>query len=172
MISNALVPELSVSDFNKSLDFYTRILNFSVAYKREEEGFAYLIRGDAQLMIDEIGKGRTWKTGAFEHPLGRGINLQIEVQSIEPLLASLKANSILLFMETEEKWYRKGDAEVGNRQFLVQDPDGYLLRFTEDLGERPLKEGRTAVPLDSPPMADRIIAFSADCKGHVHVQDR
>ncbi len=27
--------------------------------------------------------------------------------------------------------------EVGNRQFVVQDPDGYLLRFFSDLGERP-----------------------------------
>ncbi len=139
MISNALVPELSVSDFAKSLDFYTRILNFSVAYKREEEGFALLFHGEAQLMIDEIGKGRTWKTGEFEHPLGRGMNLQIAVKNIEPLLANLKENNIPLFMETEEKWYRKGDVEVGNRQFLVQDPDGYLLRFTEDMGERQIK---------------------------------
>ena len=136
-MSNALVPELSVSDFKKSLDFYTRILGFAVAYQREEEGFAYLTLGEAQLMIDEIGKGRTWQTGGFEHPLGRGVNLQIEVNSIQPLLANLKANRIPLFMETEEKWYRKGNTEVGNRQFLVQDPDGYLLRFTEDLGERP-----------------------------------
>jgi len=138
VISNALVPELSVADFDKSLDFYTRILSFSVAYKREEEGFAYLTLGEAQLMIDEIGKGRTWQTGDFERPLGRGINLQIEVKSIQPLLANLKENNIPIFLETEEKWYRKGDFEVGNKQFLVQDPDGYLLRFTEDLGERPL----------------------------------
>jgi hypothetical protein len=34
----------------------------------------------------------------------------------------------------EEKWYRVNDQETGNKQFLVQDPDGYLLRFFEDLG--------------------------------------
>ncbi len=134
--SNALIPELSITNFEKSLDFYTRILGFSVSYKREEEGFAFLSLGDAQLMIDQIGNGRTWETGAFEHPLGRGINLQIEVRSIEPLLKNLQENDVTLFLETEEKWYRKDDAEVGNRQFLVQDPDGYLLRFTEDLGKR------------------------------------
>ena len=134
--SNALIPELSITNFEKSLDFYTRILGFSVSYKREEEGFAFLTLGDAQLMIDQIGKGRTWETGAFEHPLGRGINLQIEVRSIEPLLKNLQENDVTLFLETEEKWYRKDDVEVGNKQFLVQDPDGYLLRFSEDLGER------------------------------------
>lgn len=25
---------------------------------------------------------------------------------------------------------------IGNKEFLVQDPDGYLLRFSEDLGEK------------------------------------
>lgn len=140
MLQNPLIPELSISSFEKSLDFYTRVLGFSVAYQRPEEGFAFLKLGPAQLMIDEIGKGRTWKTGAFEEPLGRGINFQIQVKSIEPLLANLKANGVGLFLEPEEKWYRTGDIEAGNRQFLVQDPDGYLLRFTEDLGERAVQK--------------------------------
>ena len=136
---NSLIPELSISNFEKSLDFYARVLGFSVEYKREEEGFAFLALDQTQLMIDQIGKGRTWKTGKFEHPLGQGINFQIQVKSIQPLLNNLKENNIQLFLEPEEKWYRTGNAEAGNRQFLVQDPDGYLLRFTEDLGERPIK---------------------------------
>ena len=139
LVPNALVPELSITDFDKSLDFYTRVLGFAVAYKRDDEGFAYLTLGEAQLMIDQIGKGRTWETGAFEKPLGRGINLQIAVQSIEPLLKNLRQEGIQLFLEVEEKWYRNGDIAVGNRQFLVQDLDGYLLRFTEDMGERSIK---------------------------------
>jgi hypothetical protein len=44
-----------------------------------------------------------------------------------------------LFVPLEERWYRRDDVLLGNRQFLVQDPDGYLLRFFEDLGERPLQ---------------------------------
>lgn len=138
--SVALVPELSIVDYQKSLDFYTRILGFSIMYQREEEGFAYLTLGQAELMIDQIGKGRTWKTSDFEYPLGRGVNFQIEVSSIHPLLGALKSNGIALFLDVEEKWYRKDTIEVGNKQFLVQDPDGYLLRFTEDLGERPITE--------------------------------
>jgi catechol 2,3-dioxygenase-like lactoylglutathione lyase family enzyme len=135
---NPLVPELSVSSFEKSLDFYTRILGFSVAYDRPEEGFAFLVLGEAQLMIDQIGDGRTWQTAALDYPLGRGVNFEIEVDSIDPLLTRLSENNVPLFMQPEEKWYRVGDQESGNRQFLVQDPDGYLLRFTEDLGQRPL----------------------------------
>ncbi len=136
IISNALVPELSITDFQRSLYFYTQVLGFMVAYQREEEGFAFLTLGKAQLMIDQIGKSRTWRTGELDHPLGRGINLQIEVESVESILAKIKKEGVKIFLDVEEKWYRKGEVEVGNRQFLVQDPDGYLLRFTEDMGER------------------------------------
>lgn len=136
---NSVIPELSINNLQASLDFYTRILGFSVAYKREKEGFAFLVLGEAQLMIDQMTLGRDWKTGELEYPFGRGVNFQIEVESIDPILASLKMNSVKLFMEPEEKWYRIDNVELGNRQFLVQDPDGYLLRFTEDIGERPMK---------------------------------
>ncbi len=138
-MSNALVPELSITNFEKSLYFYTQILGFSIAYQRPEEGFAFLTLGTVQIMIDEIGKSRTWATGDFNYPLGRGINFQIEVSSLEPLLAKLKEHNIELFLQPEEKWYRVDDYEAGNKQFLVQDPDGYLLRFAEDLGKRPLR---------------------------------
>lgn len=138
MKPNQIVPEVSVTNFKKSIDFYTKICGFSIAYQRAYEGFAYLVLDEVQIMIDEIGKGRTWKTSKFEYPLGRGINFQIELNSIDPILHRLKLAKITLFMEIEEKWYRKDSVEVGNRQFLVQDPDGYLLRFTEDLGERKL----------------------------------
>ena len=80
-VSNSLVPELSIIDFKKSLDFYTRILGFSIEYQRAEEGFAFLSLGDAQIMIDQIGESRTWQTGEMKHPLGQGINFQIRVDA-------------------------------------------------------------------------------------------
>ena len=36
----------------------------------------------------------------------------------------------------EENWYRQDEYLLGNKEFLVQDPDGYLLRFSEDLGKK------------------------------------
>jgi catechol 2,3-dioxygenase-like lactoylglutathione lyase family enzyme len=137
--ANSLIPELGVSDFSTSLGFYTRILGFTVAYQRPEDGFAFLVLGMAQLMIDEIGKGRTWETAALEFPLGRGLNFQIAVQSVQPIVEAVTRQHIPLFVDLEEKWYRRDDCEVGQKQFAIQDPDGYLLRFVEDLGTRPLK---------------------------------
>lgn len=133
---NKLIPELSVSDFKKSLKFYTEILNFKIEYKRDEDKFAMISFQKSQIMIEEINNH--WGTGKLEYPFGRGINLQIEVDSIKPILKALSQNNYPIFIKPKENWYRKNDQLLGNKEFLVKDPDGYLLRFTEDLGIKPL----------------------------------
>lgn len=37
-----MVPEIDVSDFAVSLDFYTRVLGFKVRFARHDPEFAYL----------------------------------------------------------------------------------------------------------------------------------
>lgn len=135
---NPLVPELAVFSLAESLRFYLGLLGFSVVYERPDEGFAFLALDRAQLMLDQIGVGRTFDgDGPLVRPLGRGLNLQIEVPDVAPLIAALSGANWPLYLPLEEKWYRRDDLEVGNRQFVVADPDGYLLRFFSDLGSRP-----------------------------------
>jgi catechol 2,3-dioxygenase-like lactoylglutathione lyase family enzyme len=129
---NKLIPELSVSDFEKSLEFYTKILGFKVEYTREK--FAFLSLQRSQIMIEEINNH--WKTGELKYPFGRGINFQIEIKDINPILQSLKKNKHALFKNPQDKWYRKANKLLGCREFLVQDPDGYLLRFSQDIGTK------------------------------------
>jgi hypothetical protein len=50
----------------------------------------------------------------------------------------LKNNNYSIAFEIEENWNRQGDKLLANKEFLVQDPDGYLLRFSENLREKPL----------------------------------
>lgn len=134
MAGAKLVPELLVSNHAVSRDFYVRILGFQMRYERPAEKFSYLDLGGAELMIEE--ETEFWTTAPREKPYGRGINLQIEAATLAPILARLAEAGIALFRPVEEAWYRSGDIYSGNRQFLVQDPDGYLLRIFEDLGER------------------------------------
>jgi catechol 2,3-dioxygenase-like lactoylglutathione lyase family enzyme len=131
-----LVPELLVVDIDKSLRFWRDVCGFTVVFDRPEEGFAYLDLGGAQIMLDEIGKTRDWVTGQLENPLGRGVNFQVRVPAVEAILAALARANWPLFLEPEEKWYRTGEVETGVHQFLVQDPDGYLIRFSAWIGER------------------------------------
>ncbi|MEQ9635008.1 MAG: VOC family protein [Devosia marina] len=127
----ALVPELSVSDIAASRRFYCDVLGFAVRYERPEEGFAYLAFGPAELMLDQIGEGRDWITGPLVPPLGRGVNFQIEVTEIDPICTRIEAAGIDLFQPIETRTYRTARDQVTQRQFCVQDPDGYLLRFCE-----------------------------------------
>ncbi len=134
----ALIPELYCSAFGVSLDFYTRVLGFTVLYQREEEGFAMLERQGAKLMLDTIDpkSSRSWITGDMDYPFGRGINFQIETTDVVALHAQVEKSDAHIFLPLEEKWYRANDVYVGNKQFIVLDPDGYMLRFFEDIGTR------------------------------------
>ena len=133
----SLIPELSIRDLPRSLAFY-QALGFRTLYDRPEEGFARLALGNAELMLDQIGIGRDFDTdlATLAGPLGRGINLQIEVDDIAPLLDTLSRAGHPLHLPPETRWYRAETQEFGNRQFIVADPDGYLLRFFQDLGSR------------------------------------
>lgn len=137
-MANALIPEFAVSDWRKSKQFYCDILGFELRYERPEEGFAFLALGGAELMIDQIGAGRTFEDGHLpnQKPFGRGLNVQIEVDAVDPLVDQLKRRAIKLYLPVEERWYRTLEGFAGNRQFVVADPDGYLLRFFEDMGNR------------------------------------
>ncbi|MDJ0324231.1 VOC family protein [Cryobacterium sp. PH31-AA6] len=131
-----LVPELLITSLEASLDFWCRLCEFEVLYDRPDEWFAYITSGMAHIMLEQRGSGRNWIPAPLEPPLGRGINFQITVASIQPLLSALDGAGWALFMEPETKWYRTGTTEAGVAQFLVQDPDGYLIRFQASLGRR------------------------------------
>lgn len=134
---NPLVPELYCSNIAKSLDFYCKILGFSIIYDRPEAKFAFIQRESIQLMMEELTDNeRKWLSGPLEKPFGRGINLQMETHSIDELYKAVHKHGIRLFMDLEEKWYRRKSDTVGNRQFVIQDPDGYLLRFSQTIGTK------------------------------------
>lgn len=129
-----LVPELSVSNIRASLSFWRDLLGFDIAYDRPEARFAYLVRGRLQVMLCELN-GR-WETAEMQLSFGRGINFQMVVDRIAPILSALDEAKWRLYETPNEAWYRVGDQEVGQREFLVQDPDGYLIRLVERLGTR------------------------------------
>ena len=138
---NPLVPELIVTHLSASLAFWVDQLGFTIAYQRAEEGFAYLDLHGAQIMLEQYDPDAgQWLTAPLQPPFGRGINLQIDVPAVEPILLRLAQIGWPLFRYVEDAWYRAGDVEAGQRQFIVQDPDGYLVRLVQRLGERPVEQ--------------------------------
>lgn len=141
---NTLIPELGCTSFKTSLEFYTNVLGFHVLYQRNESGFAMLEYQGSQIMIDEIKPGkRSWLAASAEPPYGRGMNLSITTDNAKELYERIQKLGAKIFLPIEDRWYRCDDLYLGCRQFIVLDPDGYLLRMTEDLGE-------TEVPPNDP----------------------
>ena len=135
MYFNKLIPELSVTNLKSSLEFY-KCIGFVIEYEREENKFAFLSMGEIQFMIQEISDNDKWDIAPLKHPFGNGINFQLEVDNVDKIYSLLKKNNYKIAFEMEENWYRQDNKLLGNREFLVQDPDGYLLRFSQDLGEK------------------------------------
>ncbi len=135
MYWNKLIPELSVSNLENSLNFY-KTAGFNLEYERPENKFAFISLGEIQFMLQELTASDKWDIGKLTYPFGNGINFQLEIENIDTIYNAFKENNYKITFDIEENWYRQDDKLLGNREFLIQDPDGYLLRFSEDLGEK------------------------------------
>ena len=148
---SSLVPELDVTDLDVAVGFCVDGLGFRVVFRRPDERFAYLAHDDAgaEVMLqDAAGPGRRFRTAPLEPPFGRGVNLQLAVADVDAVHERVRRAGHRVVVPLEERWYRvdverpagrfhqAGPMEVGNRQFVVADPDGYLWRPYTDLGTR------------------------------------
>ena len=123
---NSLIPELSVSNIDESIKFYTS-LGFEIMYERKENKFCFLQLEQNQIMIEQINNN--WNTGVLEYPFGRGINISMSVENVEKLYEKVKSNKIKIFKKLEINKYKVDDNIYEDKEFLIQDLDGYLLRF-------------------------------------------
>lgn len=129
------IPELSVSNLEKSLEFY-KTAGFKIEYERPENKFVFISLGEIQFMLQEISDNDKWDVAPLSYPFGNGINFQLEVNNLDYIYNSFKEAGYKIAFDIEENWYRQDNKLLGNKEFLIQDPDGYLLRFSEDLGEK------------------------------------
>ena len=131
---NQMIPEFDVFSLDETLHFYVDLIGFKVVYDRPEDKFAFLELKDVQIMVQEIDPDSSkWDTGTLDYPLGRGINFQIDVKNIDEIYNKLKEADYKIFVDMEDHFYRKDDEMLGEREFLVQDPNGFLLRFAQDI---------------------------------------
>lgn len=132
---NKNIPEFSVTNLENSLNFY-KTAGFKIEYNRPENKFAFISFGNIQFMLQELSDNDKWNIGELKYPFGNGINFQLEVEDVEKIYNNFKNNNYTIAFDIEENWYRQDSKILGNREFLIQDPDGYLLRFMQDLGEK------------------------------------
>ena len=132
---NALVPELLVADYDRSKAFYVDVFGFSVRFERPERRFGYFDLGGAQIMLLQDANQPVYQMHR-SGPKGRGLHFQIEIPSLSGMLERLDKAAIPLASDVVESWYRQDTVLPGQKEFFVADPDGYLYRFCEYIGER------------------------------------
>ena len=125
---NNLIPELSVFDILQTKNFYEE-LGFKIEYERREEKFVFMSFQDSQFMFEQIHDDG-WSTGELIYPLGRGINFSIAVDDIENLYTLVKSKKLEIYKKLTQSVYLVNGIEEIQMEFLIQDPNGYLLRFT------------------------------------------
>ena len=125
---NNLIPELSVFDILQTKNFYKE-LGFKIEYERQKEKFIFMSFQDSQFMFEQI-HDEGWNTGELIYPLGRGINFSIAVDDIEKLYTLVKNKKLEIYKKLTKSVYLVNGIEEIQMEFLIQDPNGYLLRFT------------------------------------------
>lgn len=128
IVFNSLIPELSVSNIEKSKKFYEN-LGFKIIYERIENKFCFMQIEDNQIMIEE--KNDNWSVGKLEYPYGNGINISMTISDIENMYNELKRKRTDFFIDIKVSEYRVNGKIYQDKEFLIQDPDGYLLRFND-----------------------------------------
>ena len=69
----------------------------------------------------------------MQKPYGRGINLQFSTHELDARIGRLTSAGIKLYEGKKENWRDLGGQTCGSVEFLVQDPDGYLLLFLQEI---------------------------------------
>lgn len=110
-------------------------MGFKVEYERKD--FAMMVQGDCQIMLQQLtlpSREGSWNVSDdMKYPFGRGINLQIIYPDISHIYCSLKRHRKDIFIDLLISDYIENGYVNHVLEFLVQDPDGYLLRFQQDI---------------------------------------
>ncbi len=124
---------LNVKDVERSLKFY-RALGFDTRWETKGDdgrlAYAGVGIGDAVIALGRIPKDRTAMAKDYADwvstPLGAGVMVTIELDGVEKIYDLAKAAKVPIDSPLSERLY--GTA------FMVDDPDGYVVRFLRPKG--------------------------------------
>jgi catechol 2,3-dioxygenase-like lactoylglutathione lyase family enzyme len=121
-----LTPNLVVSNVEKSVAFYRDVLGFTLAATVPEASpyvFAIVQSGGVEVFLNAPEPAIAEYPAFAGKPIGGTLTLYIEVEGIRSLYDALRSR-IRIVTPLEKKFY-------GVTEFVIQDPDGYLITFGE-----------------------------------------
>lgn len=115
-----IVPVLKVSDMQKSVDFYTGVLGFTVVWQAANDG------GGENCMLQAGAADLLLSTGSYlgDRPQFTG-TLYFHMSGVQEFFERVK-NQVEIVWPLETMDY-------GQKEFGIRDSDGYTLAFAEAL---------------------------------------
>ncbi len=127
MTYTSLTPNLMVDDVNATVDFYRDILGFNLIVSVPESGrfnWAMMGSGGALLMFQTRESLGEELPMLAERPIQGGLTLYTKLKGLDELHERVKSTGIVV-KEPYTAFY-------GPREFVIQDPNGYLICFSEE----------------------------------------
>jgi len=131
MTVHSLTPDLMVDDVQATVEWYERVFDAEVTATLPTDGgtepwWAQLGIGDASLMIQERESLTEKLPGLEGASIGGSVAFYIDVDDADGLYEDLEAAGVEIHKEPHE-------TDFGWRQFAVEDCNGYVLWFGEQL---------------------------------------
>ena len=121
-----LTPNLVVSNVERSLAFYRDVLGFAVSATVPDAApyvFAAIASGGVEIFLNAPEPVIAEYPAFAGRPIGGTLTLYVEVSGVKGLHDALAAR-VPIVTPLEKKFY-------GVTEFMIQDPDGYLITFGE-----------------------------------------
>ncbi len=116
----AIVP---VADMDRTVAFYTDVLEFKVNFVSDDKSFGILTHGEAAIHFVQTDDPKVLEATA------NNISIYMWVKYVDDLYAALKPKFDAL---PDGRVRPPFTQDYGMREFHVKDPDGCLLFFGED----------------------------------------
>ena len=142
----SIIPALAVADIEASVRFYSEVLGFDVQFTLPgPDGkliHASVKRGDSTVMFGQLDPSNPHDQGK----LGAGVALYATVADSEDIDAYFQrvkeAGATVVQEPTDQFW--------GNRDWIIADPDGYLLWIGKEMRSVSAEEMQDAMMVAAP----------------------
>jgi predicted enzyme related to lactoylglutathione lyase len=113
---------LDVQDLDRSLAFYHRLLECPVRQQQSVDGhkLAYLTTGQTEILL--LQQPRHEQNPHLDR--SGGLVIKFMVRNLPEVAKQLKTQAVTVLRELDM-------AKIGERTFLVADPDGYAILLSE-----------------------------------------
>lgn len=127
-----LTPNLLVANVERSLAFYIDTLGFTRGMTVPDASpfvFASVTSGEVEIFFNDAATAVEEYPAFAGKPIGATGTMFIELEGVDALHDRIKSRATIV-MPIENKFY-------GMREFAIEDPDGYVIVFAQQLPSAP-----------------------------------